>query len=245
MNRRWAALAAAIVTALSGAAARADSGERTIPTAGARVLELQAGDTGVTLLADAPPGAIAVDGGASSQIASSPAGNRLIVTISGSGTSSTVPFAAGAATGLTIHFPEAMRLDVRISGGNVRVVDPASAVEIFDADGDVAVEGPRGAVTAESARGNVTVSSALSSVDVAADAGDVSAELVPGWVGAEVRMQSATGNVRVALPPGFVGRFDVTSADGGTHDSFHAAKARTPFVWLYAPRGQIWIAPAR
>ncbi|MBV8283418.1 MAG: DUF4097 family beta strand repeat protein [Candidatus Eremiobacteraeota bacterium] len=135
-----------------------------------------------------------------------------------------------------------MRLDARISSGDVALTKSTAAVEIFDQEGNINVDSPRASITAESARGEVVVTGALAPVDLAADDGDVTASLATGWSGNAIRMQSGTGAIHLSVPAGFRAKFDASSNQGSVHNPFAGSDARAPFVWLYAIKGDVWVA---
>jgi DUF4097 and DUF4098 domain-containing protein YvlB len=135
-----------------------------------------------------------------------------------------------------------MRLDLRISNGDIRLSKPSANVEIYDQNGNISIDAPRASVTAESGRGDVAVTDALAPIDLAADEGNVSATLAPGWFGNEIRMQSASGTVRLTVPSGFHAKIDASSDGGAVHNTFGSSNARTPFVWLYALKGDVFLS---
>ncbi len=248
MKLALALVLAAAVALPVAAPAQTASAERSFSTGRTRVLQLDAAGGDVTLMPDGAAGSVRIrifQSGAASgtpQIAGTAHGNRLAVTIGSPNGSSMIPFAEASATTFTVDYPAAMRLDVRASTGNVRIVKPQAAVEVFAQAGNVTIDAPAGPVTAEAAEGNVVATGASSTVDIASDGGDVSAVLAPGWSGAEVRLQSTKGAVSLTVAPGFRGRFDVTSGTGTVHNEFGKSNARSPLVWLYAPAGDVSIA---
>jgi len=153
-----------------------------------------------------------------------------------------LPFLPSNAARYNVTYPSDMRLDLRLSNGDVRIAKPPSSVEIYDQDGSITIDDPRAAITAESAHGDVTVNRALAPIDLAADDGNVEASLASGWSGNEIRMQSATGTVRLAVPKGFRGKIDASSDSGVVHNTSGAANARAPFVWLYALKGDVFLS---
>lgn len=218
--------------------------ERSFDASRARVLQMQAGGGNVTLTPRTGSSNVRVVVNESAglpkpQVTSQRSGNRIALTISGGPTRSMLPFTGTTAIGYTVTYPANMRLDVRLSSGNVTVNGSIAAVEIYDDDGAIVVGAPRAAVTAENGTGDITVNGALAPLDLAADGGSVRASIAPGWSQGEIRMQSATGSVTLDLPPGFRGRFDATAST--VRNEFGASTARSPLVWLYAPAGHVWI----
>ena len=251
VSRSAAALTcAAIVSASSAALAQGNAIDRTIDSGHARVLQLETAGGDLHLIPDGPAGQVRVrieQNGASAgtpQVEPALTGNRLTIAIGGAGGRSLVPFAAASSTAYTIDYPPSLRLDVRAASGNVLVEKPAAPVEIYDASGDIAIDAPRATVTAETTRGNVSVTGALGTVDLASDNGDVAADLLAGWSGADVRMQSANGAIHLTLPAGFRGRFDASSDTGKVHNDFGPSTAKAPLVWLYAANGDVTISAA-
>jgi hypothetical protein len=223
--------------------------QRSVAASGARVLQLETGGADIVLKPDARAASVRVvvtQSGAAlplPNVASARHGNRLVLSIAGSAGRPVIPFAAAASQSYALTYPARMRLDVRAASGNVNVIAPVAAVEIYDDDGNIVVANPRAPVTAENGSGNISVTAAHTDVDLAADSGSVRAELASGWVGGEVRIQSTAGSITLALPAGFRGRFD-TSGSASVRNDFGASNARAPLVWLYAPQGSVHITHA-
>jgi hypothetical protein len=248
VSKKLSILAAVAALCAAPLAARADTTvlDRTVPVARATVLQIQTGGGDVTLVPGDSKGTsvrvVAEQSGSAPMphMTSSHPLNRLVVAITAAGTSM-VPFAASASMRYTITYPARMRLDVRATSGSLQLANPAAGVEIYDANGSVSIAQPRAAVTVENAHGDIAVTNARAAIDLAADTGNVTASLAQGWTGSEVRMQSGTGDVRLAVPSNLRARIDAT-AGGTVHNAFGKSTARRPLVWLYAAAGNAWIA---
>jgi hypothetical protein len=242
MKRSFFVLAALV---LSVAPASANTVvERSFDASHARVLQVEAGGGNVALTPQTGSSNVRVVVNESAglpkpQVAWQHSGNRIMLTISGGPTRSMLPFIGSSAIAYVVAYPASMRLDVRLSSGNVTVHGSTAAVEIYDDDGTIVADAPRAAVTAENGAGDITVTDAFAPLDLAADGGSVRASIAKGWSQGEIRMQSANGSVTLDLPVGFRGRFDTTASI--VRNEFGASTARSPLVWLYAPAGRIWI----
>lgn len=230
--------------------ARADTMlDRSVDRGGAKILEVEAGGQQIVLTpsSDLSTVEVRVDQDKSATVPTMQAsrqGNRLAVSLKPPSGAPLIPFVPSSAATYTITYPSDMRLDLRLSTGNVQITKPSASVEIYDENGNINVDDPRATITAESAHGNVSVTGALAPVDLAADNGDVAATLAPGWSGNEIRMQSAAGTVRLTVPKGFRAKVDASSDGGTVHNTLDGATARTPFVWLYSLKGDVYLTPA-
>lgn len=220
--------------------------DRNVDRAGAKVLELEAGGAAIVLTpsADLQRISIRADQDKSAPVPvlqSARQGNRLAVSLKPPSGAQLLPFVPSNAATYTVAYPADMRLDVRLSNGDVRLSNPAASVEIYDQEGNISIDGPRASITAESAHGNIVVTGALAPVDLAADDGNVAATLATGWSGNEIRMQSAAGTVRLTVPKRFRAKLDVSCEEGKVHNTFGTSNASAPFVWLYALKGDVWL----
>ena len=249
MSRAWFLAAVLVAQAAAASAAQPVAGDATIQRRGAGVLEITTGGAALTLMPSAvgdirvhadPNGALHA-----SQLQTIRSGKRLSLTVAGPSGTSMVPFATESRVAFQITYPASMKIDVRVSSGNVRVVKPVAGVQVYDQSGDVSIEQPHANVTVEAQSGDVSVDGALAPIDLAADNGNVTAGVASGWSGREIRIQSATGTIHLTLPSGFHGRFDVTSAKGELYNTFGPSNARAPLVWLYAPDAGVWISQSK
>lgn len=220
--------------------------DRTVDRGGAKVLQLEAGGAAIVLApsADLATVTIRVDQDKSApvpEVQSARQGNRLAISLTPAGGAPLLPFVPSNAATYTVTYPADMRLDLRLSNGNVRIANPSASVEIYDQEGNIDIDSPRASITAESAHGDVLVTGALAPVDLAADDGNVTATLAPAWSGNEIRMQSGKGNVRLTVPNGFRAKIDASSESGAVHNTFGNSNARAPFVWLYSLKGDVWL----
>jgi hypothetical protein len=249
-SRFFSFLAIAALWALPASAQQSGALDRTLSTGNAKVFELEASaaELQLTPSADADGVRVRIDqdsGTALPQLQTSRTGNRFAMSIVPPSNAPLIPFAQGAPAKYNVTYPARMRLDLRISSGDVHIVNPSSAVEIYDNGGNITVDDPRTSITAESARGNVTVNHALAPIDLAADAGDVTADLANGWSGDQIRVQAAAGTIRLAVPPSFRARFDASTESGTVHNALDPQGAKSPFVWLYALKGDIYVTVAK
>jgi hypothetical protein len=97
-------------------------------------------------------------------------------------------------------------------------------------------------IAAEDHDGSIVASNARGDLDLEADHGDVTVTLAPGWNGPELRMQSASGNLRLTVPHVFHARVDASTGSGQLHNALGRGNAKAPFVWLYTQQGDIWIS---
>jgi hypothetical protein len=235
-----------LLLAASAIPAPAQVMNRTVDRGGAKVLELEAGGAAIVLTpsADLATITIRVDQDKSAPmpvLQSIRQGNRLTMSLKPAGGAPLLPFVPSNAATYTVTYPADMRLDLRISNGDVRIANPSASVEIYDQQGNIDIDGPHASITAENAHGNILVTGALAPVDLAADDGNVAATLAPGWSGNEIRMQSGTGSVRLTVPKNFHAKIDASSEGGVVHNTFGSSNARAPFVWLYALKGDVWL----
>jgi hypothetical protein len=244
------ALLCAVLLGIATTAASADTLlDRSIDRSGAKILELEAGGAAIVLEPSEDLGTVRVriDQDRSAPVPSLQStrqGNRLAMSLKPPSGAPLLPFVPSNAATYTVTYPADMRLDLRLSNGDVRISKPSASIDIYDQDGNITIDDPRASITAENGHGNIAITGALAPVDLAADNGDVSATLAPGWSGNEIRMQSATGTVRLTVPKGFRAKVDVSSDGGAVHNTFGASNARSPFVWLYAIKGDVWLAPS-
>lgn len=97
-------------------------------------------------------------------------------------------------------------------------------------------------IAAEDHDGSIVASDARGDLDLETDNGDVTVTLAPGWNGPELRMQSASGNLRLTVPHAFHARVDASTGSGRVHNALGRGNAKTPFVWLFTQQGDVWIS---
>jgi hypothetical protein len=212
----------------------------TVPVAGATVLRLNVtGD--VELVPDATiPGvqirSLSAAGAAPVRISSVRTGKRLDLSFTGPARS-LLPFTASG-DAYRVSYPAGLPLDLRQFSGAVRIVEPAAAVQIYDADGSISVERPRGTVVAQADQGSVTVTAARAQIELTSGNGDVHASLAPDWRGSEIRLESTAGNLILTVPPGFQGRYDLATASGRVINPFRSIAGK-PLVFMLTERGNV------
>jgi hypothetical protein len=171
-------------------------------------------------------------------------GRVLELTITGPGRS-VLPFAAASGGyAVEVRYPPALHLRVREFSGTVSVPNPQSAVEIYDAAGAISVDGARGSVTAQADRGDIAVTGAHSTIELTTGTGDIDALLAPGWRGNRVRLEAETGNVQLAVPAGFRGRFDATVGTGRLMNALRS-QPNAPLVFALVETGDLTISVER
>ncbi len=124
------------------------------------------------------------------------------------------------------------------------VVYPANAlIETYDVSGDITIDDSRAPVKIETNSGSITAHDAHGELDLADDGGSINATLARDWKPSSIRMQSAAGNVALAVPRGFRARLDASSGQGAVHDALPRANtaANRPFVWLYTAKGDVLV----
>jgi hypothetical protein len=246
--RRPAILLSCLLTAFA-LPASADSVDRSVDRAAANVLELEAGGAAIVLTPSSDESTIRIhidqNASQSPTLQYARQGNRLAVTLKPANGAPLIPFVPSTAATYSVTYPADMRLDLRISNGDIHLSKPSASVEIYDQNGNIDVDSPRASITAENGHGDIAVTGALAPVDIAADDGSVTASLASGWSGNEIRMQSGRGTVRLTVPRGFRAKIDASSDRGAVHNDFGTSNARSPFVWLYAIKGDVWLTQAK
>lgn len=222
MMRFTAALAMVLLLSVSFGDA-AENTSRAVSASGASVLQLKVEHGDVHLVAD--PSATAVRIGAldhAPQLEAFHVGDRVVITITGKGRS-VVPFVESTATHYDLTYPARMHLELR------------------EFSGAVVIDEPRAPIAVDSSGGSITVRQAHAAIDLSDDAGDITATLAAGWHGDSIRMQTAGGTVRLAVPAHFRAHVDASSAHGTVHDDASINTASAPFVWLYTRNGDVFI----
>lgn len=97
-------------------------------------------------------------------------------------------------------------------------------------------------IAAEDGDGSIVASNARGDIDLETDHGDVTVTLAPGWNGPELRMQSASGTLRLTVPRTFHARVDASTGSGHVHNALGHGNTKTPFVWLFTQQGDVWIS---
>lgn len=235
-----------LALAFSSVPASAQALDRSIERNGAEVLELEAGGAQIVLAPSSELSTIEVrvDQDKSApvpMVQSVKQGNRIAVTLKPPGGAPLLPFVQSNAAIYTVNYPADMRLDLRLSNGDVHIAQPSASVKIYDQEGNIVIDSPRAPVTVENAHGDITVTEALAPIDLAADDGSVTATLATGWSGNEVRMQSGSGTIRLTVPKNFRAKIDASTEGGTVHNTFGSSNARAPFLWLYALKGDVYL----
>ncbi|HTX58796.1 MAG TPA: hypothetical protein VMH02_03890 [Verrucomicrobiae bacterium] len=172
------------------------------------------------------------------------AGKRIIVTVGRGSGGSILPFVPRTQLAYDVTYPAGLQLVVHAFTGNIAVEHPSSQTQVTVSQGDVTIDAPRAPVLVDDAQGDVTVSGALAGIDLASDRGDVTADLAPNWLPRPIRMESALGDLRLTVSPGFRARVDASTSAGTVHDGLSSAMrgAKDPPVWLYTEKGDVWLA---
>jgi hypothetical protein len=153
-------------------------------------------------------------------------GKTLNITFSGA-PGAALPFAVQGNVTYEVRFPERLRL------------------QVVDQSGDVTADGPKAAIAIDDDSGNIVVHSAHARVDAVADFGDASVDLAAGWAADAIRMESANGDIHLALASPIRGELDATSEDGVVHNLAGDAiiTSKLPVIFLITERGDVWITP--
>ena len=214
----------AVALALVGAGtAGAQSMDRTVSAAGARVLQLKVergdvhlvprqGQTDVVIRAN----------GRAPELEHFRVGDRVVVNLTGNW-GSTVPFVKSVSVSYDISYPASMRLELR------------------EFAGAVTIDAPRAPIAVDNSGGAIRVRGAHAAIDLSSDEGDIFADLARDWRGDSIRMETAAGAVHLAVPRRFAAHLDASSGQGQVHAQTRIARAPKPFVWLYSRSGDVFI----
>jgi hypothetical protein len=222
--------------------ARAQVLDRAIPLDGARALRLNVSGP-LHLIAAPGTSAIAfhvVDSGPSSppmMVRASRAGSRIDVSITGP-SESVLPFTGASGYGLVVRYPPQLALDVREFAGNVHVDRVTAPMQLYDADGSIAVDAAPQSLTAQADAGNIVVAHAANRLMLSTIDGNVDARLARRYEGRLIRLESQHGNLHLAVGPGFRGRYDLTSSQGRVTNSERSTKGGA-LVFMLTERGTI------
>jgi uncharacterized sodium:solute symporter family permease YidK len=110
-----------------------------------------------------------------------------------------------------ILFREVFGADVTTASGGVRIGDVTGNVAVRTASGDVRVGEVEGALTARTASGDVATGVIAGATTVRTVSGDI---VIGGAGGDEASIQSTSGDVFVAVPPGRGVHLDVATVSG-------------------------------
>ena len=240
---RSAASAAALVLLMALPALAQQQATRSIAVAGANLLRVNvSGD--LKLVPDVSARTITVVGSAPVgspplKVESTRTGRRLNIALSGPARSP-LPFTASGHS-YVLTYPATLRLEVREFAGGVAIAHAIAPLDIYNASGPISLDDTAASVTAEADKGDISASDVHAAIDVTTGTGNVSVRLARGWSGHEVRMESSSGNLSLAVAPDFRAHFDVTSADGRVTNQL-ANAARSPLVFMLTAHGDIAIA---
>lgn len=239
------AFAGALLLVLLAPPVSADVSNREIPLDGATMLRLnvngsvhvvpQTGATSVKFHA--------VDYGPSVPpiaVTTSRAGKRLNVSITGP-SQNLLPFNGASGYELYLSYPANVHLDLREFAGRIHVDAVPASMQLYDAQGDIVVDDAAQAITAEDDAGSITVNGARNSLTLSVSAGDVNATLAPDWHGSLVRLEASNGDLALHVPPGFRGRYDLSTGSGTVSNPLRSVKD-APLVFMLAQQGNVAIA---
>jgi Putative adhesin len=235
----------------ASAPAQQQNASLTVPLFGDTTVEVDVDNGGARFLpaAASENGAIVVKSNASGPtpsqlpVQTTRSGKRVIITLGRGGGASQLPFVAKPQVAYDVIYPSRLKLIVHAFGGDINVMNPATAVSVSAASGDVLVENPHAPISVDDQSGAVTVHGAVAALDLASDAGNVSADLDPSWLPRPIRMQAAAGNLHLTVPPNFSAHVDASSQNGTVHNVLSSAAngASGPPVWLFAEHGDVTI----
>lgn len=219
--------------------------DRDIPLGGATSLRLNV--SGSLHLVPMPDGRSigfhVIDSGPSTppiRVEVSHTGSRLDVSITGP-SEGLLPFTGASGYELRVQYPQSLKLDVREFSGRLHLDRAGAPTQLYDADGDIAVDSAPSSLTAQADSGNITVSDAHARLMLSTIDGNVDAQLAPSWRGTLIRLETQQGNLHLTVPQGFSARYDVNTAAGNVTNPFHSAKAG-PLVFILAEQGNISVA---
>jgi hypothetical protein len=244
MNVRLLPILVALV-ALSATSARAQQIDREFPQGGMTTLRLNvSGNVHMMPSADAQTIKFhVVDYGPpvpQVRFTESRIGKRLTISLTGP-SEGLLPFTGPSGYELQVIYPASMQLDLREFSGTVQADHLVGATQIYDANGDVTINGALGAITAESDDGSVTLTDAHANVQLTSANGAVKAQLASGWRGDLIRIESSNGALSLTVPPGFRGDYDLTTAEGAVHNALRTVKG-APVVFMLTQSGDVSVA---
>ena len=172
-------------------------------------------------------------------IKTSRTGARLNVAINGPG-SAILPFVGQTGYEIQLSYPPSIHLDLREFEGRIHVESVPSSMQLYDADGDIVVDGTRAPLTADADGGNITVTAAHTTLTLTAGTGNVAATLAPGWRGSEVRLEASNGNLVLNVPAGFAGHYDLTSGSGRVSNPLRSV-SKAPLIFMLTEQGNVSI----
>lgn len=244
-----ALLAIALIAAcasMSGPAAAAQSLDRDISLQGATTVRLNVSGP-IHLIASKGAGAIklhVVDFGKTPPLTvrSSKTGRRLNVTVSGP-SQSILPFVGASGYELQVTYPASLQLDVRQFAGSMHVDRVTAPMQLYNANGPIAVDEADSALTAQADLGDITVGSARGMVELTCGTGNVTATLDAGWRGNLVRMEASKGNLTLHVPARLRANFDLTSGSGSVKNPLRSTP-HAPLVFMLTEDGNVLVAPS-
>jgi DUF4097 and DUF4098 domain-containing protein YvlB len=112
--------------------------------------------------------------------------------------------------------------DVTASTGNgsVHVGETQGRVNVSTGNGDIQVDAANGPVSANTGTGRVSVVTSRGSVNANTGTGDIDVHVKGGPIDGDMRFNSGSGSIHLALPSDFNGRIDATSGNGTLRSDF-------------------------
>ncbi|HTX57560.1 MAG TPA: hypothetical protein VMD47_10735 [Candidatus Acidoferrales bacterium] len=242
---RLAAFVAAAAIAAAASGAQAQVTDRELPVGDATTLRLNVSGS-IRVMPVAGLRAVkfhVVDSGPSTppmSLNTSRTGKRLNVSITGP-SQNILPFVGASGYELQVSYPAGLHLDLREFSGRVHVVNVVASMQVYDADGNIAVDDAAAPLTAEADSGDILVSQAHTSLTLSAGTGNVDATLAPGWRGTLVRLEASNGNLQLHVPSGFRAHFDLTSGSGHVSNPLRDTP-KAPLVFMLTEQGDIAVA---
>lgn len=233
-----------ILSLLLAAFASAQVLDRTIPLDGAAALQLNVSGS-IHLIADPSARGVSfhvVDNGPSTppmSVSVTHGAGRLVVSITGP-SQNILPFVGASGYELQVRYPPQIRMDLREFSGRVHVDRVTAPMQIYDAEGNVVVDDAPASLTAQADSGDISVSGARSRLMLSTINGNVDAALHAGFNGKLVRIESQDGNLTLAVPAGFAGHYDLTTASGKVSNPLRS-DPKGPLVFMLAEQGNVSI----
>lgn len=156
-------------------------------------------------------------------------------------------FTRSANVGATCSVVLAADVDVelRTGSGDIVVDGPPRGVTASAGSGRISVTAPHAAADLHTGSGDVVVRGATSSLTMRTGSGSIQAALSGEWSGTSIRAQTGSGDVRLAVPPGFHADLQTHTGSGTVTNDARIVSANSPLVSVRTGSGNVRIANAR
>jgi Putative adhesin len=144
---------------------------------------------------------------------------------------------------LVIEVPVAFQVNVKSSGGSVRILGLTGPLDLHSSGGDIHVDSSVGRLTLDSSGGDVHVTNS-SSTDVTASssAGDVDLAFVVAP--SRVQATSSAGDVTVQVPNSVGYRVTATASAGSSHVTVHTDSESSRTIDAHSSAGDVTVKTA-